>query len=468
VVMQGRSDAAQWVTSIRVKVSNDSVVWTTVVNSATANANQNTQVVVSIPASSVRYVRVFPLAWANSYPAMRVGVQLQMSSCPCNAGYGKEGRLTPTGVVECVQCATGYYNIIPVAAPCIICPIGYYCIMPTLFPIRCSAGYHCPAGSGLQVPCASGSYCTDPTSQITCPEGFYCPAFATAKIACKLGQLCPPGSAAAAACAAGYFCPNFHTQTVCGAGYYCPSGSSAQVACTTGHFCPQQSSAHNLCAAGYQCPTMLAQVACNLGQFCPSGTTAQRVCPFQTYCPSPAMSIPCPAYNYCPSNGMTAALPCRTCAAGQFLVTQCTATTNTVCSNCTAGTFSVVSDAGTCSTTESCKPGSLYVSQSTGCRPCVAGSFCPNVDSALQCPAGYSCPEGSSSAIPCAENSFCPAAATAPSTCSFCARGQYPSTLCSSGADTVCSGCPTLFFCAGETVWCIFGGGIVTRLCVHY
>jgi hypothetical protein len=25
----------------------------------------------------------------------------------------------------------------------------------------------------------------------------------------------------------------------------------------------------------------------------------------------------------------------------------------------------------------------------------------------------------------------------------------------------VCSGCPSSFFCTGEGLWCIFGGGVV-------
>jgi hypothetical protein len=87
VVMQGRRDAAQWVTSFKVMVSQDQVVWDDVQCGRVFNINPNdvnerVKTVFEEPLMA-RYVRIYPQTWFG-FECMRAGVLLCQKPCKDN------------------------------------------------------------------------------------------------------------------------------------------------------------------------------------------------------------------------------------------------------------------------------------------------------------------------------------------------------------------------------------------------
>ncbi|KAG1655079.1 hypothetical protein FOA52_008872 [Chlamydomonas sp. UWO 241] len=107
---------------------------------------------------------------------------------------------------------------------------------------------------------------------------------------------------------------------------------------------------------------------------------------------------------------------CAMCPAGKYL----TALTGGKCAPCTvAGSF--------------CKSGSMLAT-----TPCFAGFYCPTTATQVECPAGSSCPTGSTSATTCTTpGTYCPAgakSATTPCTAGFHCPTTATQVKCSVGA----------------------------------
>ncbi|EKX45742.1 hypothetical protein GUITHDRAFT_43265, partial [Guillardia theta CCMP2712] len=78
VVVQGRRDWDQWVTTFKVEVSDDGGKWVEVECGRIfdGNSDRNTKVYVPFPTPVVgRYVRIYPQTWTN-HMSMRAAILL--------------------------------------------------------------------------------------------------------------------------------------------------------------------------------------------------------------------------------------------------------------------------------------------------------------------------------------------------------------------------------------------------------
>jgi len=129
---------------------------------------------------------------------------------------------------------------------------------------------------------------------------------------------------------------------------------------------------------------------------------------------------------------------CTSCATGTYASTDCTETTNRVCTSCTAGTnFSTLPNAGSCTTCTTCAAGTKVNAQCTTtsdrtCTACVAGST-------------FSTGTNASTCTPCAT----------------CAAGTYASTACTVTTNRVCTNCVAGYYSStqneGSCTLCVAG-----------
>lgn len=77
IIVRGRAELDQWVSSAHIDVSMDGSTWTRVLTNATLNSNYTEDVKLLFPSPVfAKYVRVSPLNW-NNYITMRVGVIIE-------------------------------------------------------------------------------------------------------------------------------------------------------------------------------------------------------------------------------------------------------------------------------------------------------------------------------------------------------------------------------------------------------
>ena len=135
---------------------------------------------------------------------------------------------------------------------------------------------------------------------------------------------CPAGQMIAMACtdtsnSVCASCPAYTfsfgpSSTECVSASTCAAGSyyvSADAGCQT-------------CPTGSYCPNVKSVIACSAGYSCPAGSTAPVACPVSGYA--------CPL-------GTGYAIACAVCGAGQYLRSQCTLSSNTVCGGCPTGLY---------------------------------------------------------------------------------------------------------------------------------
>jgi len=126
---------------------------------------------------------------------------------------------------------------------------------------------------------------------------------------------------------------------------------------------------------------------------------------------------------------------CSTCSAGTYVSTDCTETTNRVCTQCTAGiNFSTIPNAGSCTSCYVCQAGTKVNAECTTtsdrtCTNCVAGSTFSTSTNASTCQTCATCAAGTQINTECTVSSN--------RTCTSCAVGYY-STSANSSSCTQC------------------------------
>jgi hypothetical protein len=356
--------------------------------------------------------------------------------------------------------------------------------------------YHLSYRIQIMLYCYLSSFYFKPGSTSPSPPGSECPIGGYCNPA-GFYQLCPPGTYgvvsggrslehACAACEPGYFCPGNGTveasMRLCSQGGYCPRGSALPLNCDPG----TKSS-----ATGQISPATCTP--CSRGNHCPfSGTIFELRCPQGFYCPvGTSDPIGCPAGTFGETDGLHTAAQCVNCTVGNF----CPVGTASP-QRCPGGTYMPFRAATSSSSCRPCEPG--YACPASGMSymttPCAAGSYCPpgtqfpnqnlcpagtfsdatdlaSFESCQQCPEGYSCASGTTSAtlLPCPAGEpsfhvpvdfsdifkfasltagfFCPSS-TASGSEQRCPPGRYSSnTQLASSED--CNVCPAGSFCAG-------------------
>ena len=155
-------------------------------------------------------------------------------------------------------------------------------------------------------------------------------------------------------------------QIPCRAGYYCPAGNTTStpivpVKCPGGSYCGSATCKPLLCGCGFKCPEgSSAPTECRSPYYCPNqGATSQTLCPIGSKCDAPGMCLPTP-----------------------------------------------------------CLPGTYVSCQGkVSCDPCALGRYCPTPTTSLLCPAGSSCPLGSSAPALCPAGFYCPLGSAQPLPC---------------------------------------------------
>uniref|UniRef100_A0A0G4HJ42 Tyrosine-protein kinase ephrin type A/B receptor-like domain-containing protein n=1 Tax=Chromera velia CCMP2878 TaxID=1169474 RepID=A0A0G4HJ42_9ALVE len=324
-------------------------------------------------------------------------------------------RLEPGGISQndCGACPLGYYcrenMLIPEA-----CPMGGWCVQNATEPAWCPIGYYQPLT--LQ---------TSNTSCTLCPAGYAClpsdndfyplgsfgsyPAYGIQTLdawICRPGMYCTGGTNAPQLCGTG---TNSNVTGVvsaagclaCPAGVYCtngfgltnsPSGRDLVLdprACPGGNYCVENSTSYSQCPAGTYCePLSSATTACTQGYYCEAGSAYRVPCPEGAYCVASAT-----APTYCPAGsrglrGQTTAIKKDGCSTGEICA----------CESCESGYYSDGSPVFECT---ECPAGFVCeVGTSTAAPQTLAA------DGGYPCPVGHYCPSGSSFGLACPEGTF--------------------------------------------------------------
>jgi hypothetical protein len=396
--------------------------------------------------------------------------------CPVNTTYLTR-QICPPGTLQNTLTAT-------VQTDCLLCPAGHYCPLSGMntTTLLCDAGYFCTSGAsgqdgavgtlgGVGGVCPKGHYCTTGTPiniSHPCPPGRYNPSTLgkniTACLACTPGFYCDVWGAAAAAgpCAEGYYCPTTCEDAQCSnmpCRGNCANPSPYDVVpyaeggiCPRGHYCPQRliasvltgSSAPTPCVAGYYMPDSGANacIICPPGKVCPAATWLPEPCPTGYYCPqgtAVSTTYPCPNGTYSNKVNNTNITNCQLCAPGYY-----------------CGTDGLSVPTGTCAPGYYCVAGAAYADGVSGPRggvggPCPAGYYCPN---ATTSPYSYACPIGTyqpllrmtndTACTPCTAGFYCDVPATTAAV-KMCTAGYYCPRGCS---DDTCSNMPCTTNCA--------------------
>ena len=128
---------------------------------------------------------------------------------------------------------------------------------------------------------------------------------------------------------------------------------------------------------------------------------------------------------------------CKSCAAGTYVSTDCTETTDRVCTPCTTGTnFSTIPDAGSCTDCTTCQAGTRVVTACTAtanrtCTTCLAGTY-TLTDNQTTCQTCATCAAGTRVDSECTT--------TSNRTCAACAVGYYSTSTNSSQCTQCVSG----------------------------
>ncbi|KAE9138231.1 hypothetical protein PF007_g1495 [Phytophthora fragariae] len=385
-----------------------------------------------------------------------------------------QGAYCPLGSASPTLCPPGTYNNftgLESVERCVPCPPGEYCETPgLLLPTgSCHPGYYCTGGAAV------------PT-QMETPSGSFSLEGATAPSPCPPGRYnLYPAQDRCVICPAGFYCgwPGTSSPTICPTGSYCPEGTSLPVKCSPGTFaavqgfvkmeqcesCPsgQYCDSYGLsapsgpCLAGFVCfgaspvANPVAQSygdVCPVANYCPEGTGSAIACPLGSFRASTggtslASCSLCPGGKHCSATGLTA--PSGSCSAGYFCVL------NASSSSPTDGVTGAVCPAGfycpeASSTPVKCAAGTYAADRGqASCDECPMGFFCDGVatSSYADCPAGHYCPAGTAEVpVPCPVGTFSSTVRlTNVTECVDCTPGSFcdsvaliqPTGLCAAG-----------------------------------
>lgn len=363
------------------------------------------------------------------------------------------------GGVEAGNCIAGYICDQDAASPISTpnptnrqCPINHYCVEAATSGTECGEGtFNGNLGAISDqacLPCEPGYTCkkdsNDETQVTACPIGYYCPEYDQSTNTQEDPQECPIYTSSSVQklflvemcsyCPAGYNC---NTTAIteyqlhpCPLGYYCLPNALNDLVNTDSeyqslHKCPNGTygaktgltteNGCNTCPAGSYCDPAISPTepqTCTAGNYCPEGSELETTCAGGKYCNSTNnyQQSTCPV-NYKCESGTGVAIECAAgviCPAGSRRGTKCgkgyevqTIDGEDTCISCPAGYYNT--DAA-----ESCKlcpPGYLcYGPTATDNSVPGTSSATPTDEDADRgeiCPAGYYCPEGSSSPTPC-------------------------------------------------------------------
>ena len=351
----------------------------------------------------------------------RFGGQTQMPSCqPCPSGtfstapdsnscmqwtncqpgeYVAEAG-SSTQDRTCQSCAQGTNSSAQNAARCTTqseCAAGTQPSNGVTMCSSCQPGYYCPGGNAAAQPCGPVTWDHDQN-----------PASA-----CVPRDTCSPGSYVTDAGST----TTRRTCATCTAGTY--SDSTNSPSCT-----PCASGTYNEVAGSTQC---LPYSPCSAG-FSPSqpGTaTSNQVCAScsaGTYCAGDtAGAVSCTGDTW--DNDLNPSTACATktdCAAGQYVTSDGSSTSDRSCATCTSGSFSDASNSSSCATWSECSAGT-YVSNTPSasadrvCGDCASGTYSTTAN-AGSCTQWTPCDAGSAGSG---------GSTTSDQSCSACSAGQY-------------------------------------------
>jgi hypothetical protein len=416
---------------------------------------------------------------------------LPLDACP--AGTREAAPASPNAEPECVACTPGHYCAGGKAPEMACAPETWDEDLNPASP--CVSWSRCVPGQSVY---GEGTSVTD-RSCAGCVSGTF--SVGDNAASCAAWTACEPGSAVSdrscAACDPGTYstAPN---QALCLSQNDCPAGTlevaaaserdPAQCeACETGTFCAGGKALKVPCPSGTWDNDGTSATACTPQTTCAGGqrvltdgtSTTDRTC------------VPCAAGIYCAGNTApevacaasewdhdgNSATPCvakTTCAAGEYVTSSGSATTNRICVPCGSGAFTAITNASICSGWSTCAAGSFVSTAGTAssdrqCTACGAGTFtssanhtscvvhsmctagtertalgtATNDTQCTMCSAGNFCPGGSAAKAACASGTWDHDAnsATACTAWTSCSPGQYVLTSGTTTTDRPCTTC---------------------------
>jgi MYXO-CTERM domain-containing protein len=251
---------------------------------------------------------------------------------------------------------------------------------------------------------------------------------------------------------------------------FCTDGVCCATACAGGTGDCQACSIAAGAAADGTCGTVAEATTCSDGNSCTAADSCSAgtcvaggdPCFSGTACTPSGGSFTCGA---CPSGtfsddgtGSTACVAWTSCAAGEFVSSAGSPTSDRECDACAAGTFSTTTNASACSSWTSCDAGTFVATAGSAtsdraCDACAAGTFSTTTN-ASACSAWSTCGAGSFIAADgsatsdrecdaCAAGTF--STTTNASACSSwmsCGAGSFVATAGSATSDRACEACP--------------------------
>jgi alpha-tubulin suppressor-like RCC1 family protein len=180
----------------------------------------------------------------------------------------------------------------------------------------------------------------------------------------------------------------------------------------------------------------------------------------------------CAANTWDPDgNPFTPCVPKTVCAAGSYISSEGSTTSDRVCTGCTSGQFSTVANAPSCTAWTNCAAGT-YVSNTPSattdriCTACPAGKYSSG-NNQSQCLSQGTCSAGTVQTAP--------GTASSPAVCAPCAAGQYcaggtsPQTTCAAGTwdndSDPATACVTQSVCVAGTYVASEGTATADRTC---
>ena len=367
------------------------------------------------------------------------------------------------GTDSALLCPAGTFQLYPAQSSCLPCPPAFYCptaglTMPLLCPAGslcssmsiinpymtpCSAGHFCLAGSILAEPLvahtadtvssaigaarqllsvvdAAGPNTTDASDGLTAVIS-HLQLFGAFSLGYNNSALYNQLAAALASDS------SVHVASQCKKGYYCLPGTAT----------PYTVNADDSVTLN---TSLLSPVPCFPGYLCPSASLSpigSAACPRAYYCPTPVLALPCPVGSYCPGETLEP-IPCPASTYNNL-------TAQPACSVCPTGYYCPVASLLApivCPAGYVCDQSSLI----TPASECPAGYWCgagmttANTSSLLltapkACNASYFCLSGVASPVPllgnfatpqlCTSGTYCLPTASAITGSASCSQGTY-------------------------------------------
>jgi hypothetical protein len=273
-----------------------------------------------------------------------------LGSCTCPDGYKYYYEVIALVPYEgCVPCTTGTGNYPPAQT----CPAGGYFPSST-GPMDSVKWCKCTL-------CVNGDYCAgDLAPRKDCPVGMYCSKMSTQTV-CPKGHFCLSRSVNATKCSPGSYSSSTGLSfcNKCAVGTYAPTeGSETCSSCEKGTFGSEMG--------------LVSCTPCSIGNYSGSiGATACNSCDAGTYAGSNSASV-CTICQYGTYSSTISSNICLSCDAGKYSSYQ----SASVCLICTQGTYTPTIGAQNCTTCPTCAQNGYYMTNCSGtsqgvCTKCI-------------------------------------------------------------------------------------------------